>query len=217
MTTLPVPPATTAEAAAPAHGGHTLTGFVLFLCSESLIFLAFFAGYANYKLSSPVWLPAGVEGLELAGPLRYSIVLVSSSLVILLAERALARGQRLAFRLWWLLTMVMGAVFLYGQASEWLQLPFGLRSGVFGACFYLLTGFHGLHVLIGLVLMAVMLLRSFRTADAPARAAEGQAAADLGSAQPADGSHTGVTAVALFWHFVDVIWVALFLLLYVWR
>lgn len=263
MTTLPVvPPSSSSEpsgsdpsgseaSAAPVHGGHTLTGFVLFLCSESLIFLALFAGYATYKLSSPQWLPAGVTGLEWAGPLRYSIVLVSSSLVILLAERALARGRRLAFRLWWLLTMLMGSVFLYGQASEWLQLPFGLRSGVFGASFYLLTGFHGLHVLIGLVLMAVVLVRSFRGAQGPLRAADpgtaiGSAsepelvpavaagiglaeapggialhgagtAAGSGAGQPAGGDHTGITAVALFWHFVDVIWVALFLLLYVWR
>ncbi|MEB3167061.1 MAG: cytochrome c oxidase subunit 3 [Cyanobacteriota bacterium] len=254
MTTLPVLPpsdsgaAGSEAAAAPVHGGHTLTGFVLFLCSESLIFLALFAGYATYRLSSPEWLPAGVTGLEWAGPLRYSIVLVSSSLVILLAERALARGRRLAFRLWWLLTMLMGAVFLYGQASEWLELPFGLRSGVFGASFFLLTGFHGLHVLIGLVLMAVMLVRSFGAAEAPGEAsgeASGEAA-DPGSASassirtglgsdggteggseggseggaealPGDGDHTGITAVALFWHFVDVIWVALFLLLYVWR
>ena len=90
MTTLPAPPPADATTDATAsghhsHGAHNLTGFVLFLCSESLIFLAFFAGYINFKLSSPVWLPPGVEGLELRGPLLYSVVLVSSSLVIVLA------------------------------------------------------------------------------------------------------------------------------------
>jgi len=203
MTTLPAPPPADATTDATAsghhgHGGHNLTGFVLFLCSESLIFLAFFAGYITFKLSSPVWLPPGVEGLELRGPLLYSVVLVSSSLVIVLAERALHHRRLVAFRCWWGLTMLMGAVFLYGQASEWLHLPFALGSGVFGGCFYLLTGFHGLHVLTGIVLMALMLWRSFRPGNY-------------------DGGEAGVTSVALFWHFVDVIWVVLFLLIYVWR
>ena len=195
---------TQAAPEAPAHGGqavhghHTLTGFVIFLLSESVIFLALFAGYAIYKTSSPLWLPAGVEGLEVAMPLRFTVVLVSSSGVIYLAERALHRGRLGAFRAWWLLTMAMGAVFLVGQGMEWAALPFGLGDGVYGASFYLLTGFHGLHVLTGVLLMGLMLVRSFRAGNY-----------DRGS--------VGVTAVSLFWHFVDVIWVVLFVLIYVWQ
>jgi len=181
-----------------AHGGHNLTGMVIFLLSESVIFLAFFAGYAVLKLSSPIWLPAGVEGLEVREPLINTIVLVSSSFVAWFAETRLQRGQLWAFRGVWLLTMAMGTYFVIGQAIEWRQLAFGLGSGVFGSTFYLLTGFHGLHVITGILLMALMLFRSFRPGNY-------------------DGGEAGVTSVSLFWHFVDVIWVVLFLLIYVWQ
>jgi cytochrome c oxidase subunit 3 len=181
-----------------AHGGHNLTGFIIFLCSESIIFLALFAGYITFKLSSPVWLPQGVEGLEVREPLVNTIVLVSSSFVAYGAERALQRGRLWAFRSWWLLTMAMGSFFVYGQAVEWAHLPFALGDGVFGATFYLLTGFHGLHVITGILLMALMLARSFRPGNY-------------------DAGEAGVLSVSLFWHFVDVIWVVLFLLLYIWQ
>lgn len=181
-----------------AHGGHNLTGMVIFLLSESIIFLAFFAGYAVFKSSSPVWLPAGVEGLEVRAPLLFTVVLVSSSFVAYGAERALAERRLWLFRALWLLTMAMGTVFLVGQGLEWAGLPFGLQSGVFGGSFYLLTGFHGLHVLTGILLMGLMLVRSFR----PGNYNSGEA---------------GVISVSLFWHFVDVIWVVLFLLIYVWQ
>lgn len=181
-----------------SHGGHNLTGVVIALLSESVIFLAFFAGYAVLKLSSPIWLPEGVRGLEVRAPLINTLVLVSSSLVAWLAETRLQRRQLWAFRGLWLLTMAMGTFFVVGQAIEWRQLPFGLGSGVFGASFYLLTGFHGLHVITGLLLMAVMLWRSFQPGNY-------------------DGGEAGVASVSLFWHFVDVIWIVLFLLLYVWQ
>jgi cytochrome c oxidase subunit 3 len=180
------------------HADHTITGFVIFLASESLIFLALFVGYAVFKSSAPLWLPAGVEGLEVREPLINTVVLVSSSLVIWLAERALHRQRLGEFRAWWLLTMAMGTYFVIGQAIEWQHLPFGLDSGVFGASFYLLTGFHGLHVVTGLALMAFFLVRSLRP----------------GLVLP-EGK--GVMAVSLFWHFVDVIWVVLFVLTYVWQ
>ncbi|MBE9173508.1 heme-copper oxidase subunit III [Cyanobium sp. LEGE 06143] len=191
---------TTAAAASHGngHANHTLTGFVIFLLSESVIFLAFFAGYAVLKASSPLWLPPGVTGLEVREPLAYTAVLVSSSGVAWLAERALHRRRLWSFRAWWLLTMLMGSVFIYGQVMEWLRLPFGLGDGVFGAGFYLLTGFHGLHVISGILLMGLMLARSFRPGNY-------------------DDGEVGVVAVSLFWHFVDVIWIVLFLLLYVWQ
>jgi cytochrome c oxidase subunit 3 len=185
-------------AAEHAHGGYNLTGFLIFLASESLIFAGLFAAYIVLKGSAPLWLPPGVEGLEVREPLINTIVLVSSSGVAWLAERALHRRQLVRFRLWWLLTMAMGSWFVVGQAREWMGLPFSLGDGVFGACFYLLTGFHGLHVITGVLLMALMLWRSFRPGNY-------------------NGGEAGVTSVGLFWHFVDVIWIALFALLYLWQ
>jgi cytochrome c oxidase subunit 3 len=191
-------PAPTQASHGGSHAGHNLTGMVIFLLSESLIFLAFFVGYAVLKMSSPIWRPAGVDGLEMRDPLINTIILVSSSFVAWFAETRLRRRQLWAFRGAWLLTMAMGTWFVIGQAIEWAHLSFGLASGVFGGTFYLLTGFHGLHVITGILLMALMLWRSFQPGNY-------------------DDGEAGVMAVSLFWHFVDVIWVALFLLLYVWQ
>lgn len=180
------------------HEKHNLTGFIIFLCSESVIFLAFFSGYALLKTSALDWLPAGVDGLEWHMPLINSVVLVSSSGTIYLAERAKARGSIWGFRAFWLLTMALGSYFLYGQAVEWSGLEFGFTSGTFGGTFYLLTGFHGLHVATGVGLMTLMLIKSFIPGNYK-------------------GGEQGVEATSLFWHFVDVIWIILFLLIYVWQ
>lgn len=185
-----------------AHGGehadNRMFGFIVFLLSESVIFLSFFAGYIVYKTTTPDWLPAGVEGLEVRSPLINTIVLVSSSFVIYIAERFLHRENLWGFRAFWLLTMAMGSYFLYGQAVEWMSLPFGFTSGLFGGTFYLLTGFHGLHVLTGVLLQGIMLGRSFLPNNYA-------------------GGEYGVAATSIFWHFVDVIWIVLFTLIYVWQ
>jgi cytochrome c oxidase subunit 3 len=180
------------------HANHNLTGFIIFLCSESVIFLAFFSGYAILKTSALNWLPPGVDGLEWRTPLVNTAVLLSSSGTIMLAEHFKAREKLWLFRGFWLLTMAMGGYFLVGQAVEWSGLAFGFSSGTFGGTFYLLTGFHGLHVATGILLMAIMLIKSF----IPGNYA---------------GGEQGVQATSLFWHFVDVIWIILFLLLYVWQ
>jgi len=196
-TTTPQPLAEHAEAHG-GHGGHNMTGFIIFLCSESVIFLAFFSGYAILKLSALNWLPAGVDGLEWRTPLINTAVLISSSGTIVLAEHFKSKDKLWLFRGFWLLTMAMGSYFLYGQALEWAGLQFGFTSGTFGGTFYLLTGFHGLHVATGILLMAVMLVKSFLSGNYV-------------------GGEQGVQATSLFWHFVDVIWIVLFLLIYVWQ
>ncbi|TVP63981.1 MAG: heme-copper oxidase subunit III [Leptolyngbya sp. LCM1.Bin17] len=180
------------------EGEHRLVGFIIFLLSESVIFLSFFVGYIVYKTTTADWLPAGVEGLEVREPLINTIVLVSSSFVIYFAERYLKKENLWGFRALWLLTMAMGSFFLYGQAVEWASLSFSFTDGLYGGTFYLLTGFHGLHVLTGVLMMAVMLGRSF----IPGNYEDGE---------------VGVIATSLFWHFVDVIWIILFILIYVWQ
>lgn len=180
-----------------AAGNHFFA-LIVFLLSESIIFLSFFAGYISYKTTTTDWLPTGVTGLEIKEPAINTIVLVSSSFVIHLAEICLKRRQLWGFRIFLLLTMSLGTYFLIGQAIEWNGLEFSFTSGVFGGMFYLLTGFHGLHVLTGILLQGIMLSRSFF----PSNYNQG---------------HFGVTATSLFWHFVDVIWIILFLLLYLWQ
>jgi cytochrome c oxidase subunit 3 len=178
--------------------GNKMFGFIVFLLSESVIFLSFFAGYIVYKISSPNWLPPGVEGLELLEPTINTVVLVSSSFVIYFAEKNLEQKNLNGFRLFWLATMAMGSYFLYGQYVEWSQLEFGFTSGIYGGMFYLLTGFHGLHVFTGILLQSIVLIRSFIPGNY-------------------DNGHFGVNSTSLFWHFVDVIWIILFILIYVWQ
>ncbi|MBD2770915.1 cytochrome c oxidase subunit 3 [Iningainema tapete] len=178
--------------------GNSMFGFVVFLLSESIIFLSFFAGYILYKSTTSDWLPPGVSGLEIKAPAINTVILVSSSFVIYLAERALHRHDLTKFRLYLLATIAMGSYFLLGQAIEWRSLEFGFTSGVFGGMFYLLTGFHGLHVLAGILLQIIIFVRSFIPGNY-------------------NSSHFGVNATSLFWHFVDVIWIILFLLIYIWQ
>lgn len=189
----------------PTGGGDTrdqhgkgMFGFTVFLFSESMVFASFFLAYFALRLTTPNWLPPGIPGLEVTRPAINTVVLVSSSFVIFFAERALKRHKLGTFRLLWLLTSAMGTYFLVGQAIEWRSLPFKLTTGLFGTTFYLLTGFHGLHVLTGVLLQLLMFRRSFI---------------------PGNYSHThfGVSATSLFWHFVDVIWLILFSLLYLWQ
>ncbi|MBD2465655.1 heme-copper oxidase subunit III [Oscillatoria sp. FACHB-1407] len=182
------------------EAGNSKFGFIVFLLSESVIFLSFFTGYIIYKTTTSVtdWYPLGVTGLETREPLINTIVLVSSSFVIYVAERYLHDKKLWGFRIFLLTTIAMGSYFLFGQAVEWRGLPFSYTSGTFGGTFFLLTGFHGLHVLSGIVLQLLMLGRSFIPGNY-------------------DNGFFGVEATSLFWHFVDVIWIALYVLIYVWQ
>ena len=178
--------------------GNKMFGFIVFLLSEPFIFSGFFTGYIVYKTTTPDWLPPGVSGLEIKDPAINTVVLVSSSFVIYLAERALGRQDLRKFRLFLMLSIAMGTYFLVGQGIEWSNLSFGFTTGVFGGMFYLLTGFHGLHVLTGILLQIIVFGRSFIPGNY-------------------DTGHFGINAASLFWHFVDVIWIVLFVLIYIWQ
>lgn len=193
----------------PMHSAHRLQarariqrdnlafGFPVFLLSESVVFLSFFVTYILLRLSNPDWFPPGDSGLDIRAGATNTVILLSSSLVIHLAGRALERQRLPQFRRLWLVTMALGILFLFGQIREWMHMPFGLKEGLAGSSFYLFTGFHGLHVFTGVLLMLLMFRRSLQAGNY-------------------SGGHQGVDAVTLFWHFVDVIWIVLFLLLYLW-
>lgn len=184
------------------HGEHPdnrMFGFIVFLLSESMVFLGFFGGYIALKLTTADWLPPNVDGLEIFNPAINTAVLVSSSFVIYFGELALERNKLNVFRLFLFATAAMGTYFLVGQAIEWNGLNFGLTSGLYGGTFYLLTGFHGLHVFVGILLQLGVLLRSFTPKHATPE------------------NHYGFASTSLFWHFVDVIWIILFSLIYLWQ
>ncbi|GAB7530499.1 cytochrome c oxidase subunit 3 [Pseudomonas sp. 3A(2025)] len=133
-------------------------------------------------------------------PLINTVLLVSSSITLALAHRALKHGQRLALKLWLATTVLLGMGFLTLQVMEYRhayhELGLTLGSGIYGATFFMLTGFHGLHVSIGALILLVMLVRILRGHfDA--------------------GHQFGFEAASWYWHFVDVVWIGLFVFVYV--
>ncbi|MCP8688474.1 cytochrome c oxidase subunit 3 [Marinobacterium sedimentorum] len=133
-------------------------------------------------------------------PLINTILLVSSSFTVTLAHKALKVGERSRIVLWLAITVLLGSGFLVFQAYEYLEayheLGLTLHAGVYGATFFILTGFHGLHVTLGSLMLIIIWLRVLR----------GHFDAD---------NHFGFEAVTWYWHFVDVVWVGLFLFVYI--
>lgn len=179
------------------HPDHRLFGFIVFLISESMLFVGLFLAYFTFRLVAPAWPPAGTPELETLLPGINTAILLSSSLVVHQADIAVKKNNIPGLRLWFLATVAMGATFLAGQLYEYNHLEFGLKSNLFGSTFYVLTGFHGLHVLAGLILMAIVLWRSRKPGHYSSE------------------KHFGVEAAEIYWHFVDGVWVILFTLLYV--
>ncbi len=180
------------------HEGHQdlrVLGLLTFLCSEFLMFAGFFTLFLVYRSAAAEWPPAETE-VELLLPTINTVILVSSSFVIHYGDVAIKRGDVGGLRKWYGLTALMGTVFLVGQVYEYLTLGYGLTTNLFSNCFYLMTGFHGLHVFIGLLLILGVLWRSRR---------EGHYNAD---------KHTGVEMAEIYWHFVDIVWIVLFALIY---
>ncbi|MEM9543965.1 MAG: heme-copper oxidase subunit III [Cyanobacteria bacterium P01_E01_bin.42] len=184
--------------AAAAHEEHDFRtlGLLIFLISESLMFGALFASYLIYRASQTTWPPEGTE-VELLLPAINTIILVSSSFVIHRGDTAVKKNDIGGLRLWYGVTALMGAIFLGGQVYEYLSLGYGLTENVFSNCFYLMTGFHGLHVFIGILLILGVVWRSRRPGHYH------------------ENKHTGVEMAEIYWHFVDVIWIILFALLYI--
>ncbi len=181
-----------------AHGEHEdlrVLGLITFLCSEFLMFAGFFAVFLVFRGSAAEWPPKETE-VELLLPAVNTLILVSSSLVINLGTKAIKKNDLAGMRKWFGITAAMGAVFLVGQVYEYMNLGYGLKTNLFSNCFYLTTGFHGLHVFVGLLLILGVLWRSRR------------------ANHYSDITHVGPEMAEIYWHFVDVIWIVLFGLIY---
>lgn len=174
-----------------------LLGVKLGIVSEVMLFGALFAAYFVVRSQAPDWPPVSdLERPELLLPGLNTILLVSSSVTMQLAIWAVRVDAHARMMRWLMATIGLGGVFLVVQMYEFATNGFGLADGVFGSTFYTLTGFHGAHVLVGLLLIAVVTNRArhgFVTAD----------------------RHTSIEAVSYYWHFVDVVWLFLFSTLYV--
>ena len=166
-------------------------GMVLFISSEVMFFGGLFGAYFTLRSSATTWPPPGTPEIELALPIALTIVLLSSSLTM---HRAVAAEADADKRKWLAITMLLGVAFLGGQVAEYAQSGLSVRLNVFTSLFVTMTGFHGLHVAGGVFAMSLALGRLRR--------------------RPAEGM---IHAVGYYWHFVDVIWVMLFAVLYLLR
>ena len=172
-------------------------GMFSLIAAESAIFTIFVVAYIFY-LGKSISGPTPKDVLEL--PILGTICLLSSSLTIHLAVRALRHGKVSAFGLWWFVTMALGTIFLVGTGREWHHLIYDqgltVSTNLFGTTYYSLVGLHAFHVTVGL--MAIVLAMIFTL---------------LGQVKPEHGERAEV--FSLYWHFVDVVWVIVFTVVYV--
>ncbi len=174
-----------------------LLGMVLFIASEVMFFGGLFAAYFNIRADAGSdWPPAGLEHLHATIPAIFTVVLLLSSLTMHAAVHAIRRGNVKGLTRWVAVTLVLGVVFLIGQVYDYSTLHFTIRDGVYGSTFFTLTGFHGAHVFGGAMYLFIVLIRSM-------------------SGQFSKSHHAAVEGAAMYWHFVDVVWIALFFTLYV--
>nr|YP_003934431.1 cytochrome c oxidase subunit III [Thylacodes squamigerus]ADI79414.1 cytochrome c oxidase subunit 3 [Thylacodes squamigerus] len=192
------------------QGHHTLKvskglriGMILFIVSEVCFFFAFFWAFFHSSLAPSVeigccWPPAGISPLNpFSVPLLNTGVLLTSGLTLTWSHHALMEGLRGTALNALMLTVVLGAYFTFLQAGEYYETSFTIADSVYGSTFFVATGFHGLHVLIG---SAFLLVCWFR----------------MSAHHFSLGHHFGFEAAAWYWHFVDVVWLFLYLSIYWW-
>ena len=183
---------------------NTIMGFKLFLFTETMLFVSFFWAYLYSALYPSVfiglsWPPVGLADLLLDPfdiPLTNTVILIYSGFTVTLSHLYLRRGSIFMSAIAMLVTIVFGLAFLYIQYSEYTHAEFDISDGIYGSTFYMLTGFHGGHVIIGVSALIITLIR-------------------LIELHFSSYSHTGFKLALIYWHFVDVVWIFVFLIVYV--
>ena len=190
----------------PAHGSLTRpnmvsVGTIVWLSSELMFFAALFAMYFTIRSvqGSQEWAER-TEVLNIPYAATFTVILVASSVTCQLGVFAAERGDVYGLRRWFVLTLLMGTVFVLGQLNEYRELvtheDTTIASSPYGSVFYLTTGFHGLHVIGGLFAFVIVLMRSTIGRFSPEKA-------------------TSAIVVSYYWHFVDVVWIGLFAAIYI--
>jgi cytochrome c oxidase subunit 3 len=171
-------------------------GMLCLIAAEAAIFTIFVVAYLFY-LGKNVTGPTPKEVLE--APIFLTVCLLSSSITIHLAVKSLKRGTIRSFRVWWLLTFLLGAIFLVGTGREWHRLIYDdgltISTNLFGTTYYSLVGLHAFHVTVGLLALAIVLLFSL-----------------FGLVRQRDTERLDI--LSLYWHFVDAVWVVVFTVVY---
>ena len=186
-------------------------GMLLFIASEVLFFAAFFwaffdaslfhaepGQYARIEATGGVWPPKDIHPFDpFTLPLMNTLILLLSGTTVTWAHHALKEGDRKGLIQGLTLTVVLGVCFTSLQAYEYAHAAFGFRQNVYSSTFFMATGFHGFHVIIGTIFLSVCLFRAVK-----------------GHFKP--DHHFGFEAAAWYWHFVDVVWLFLFVVIYWW-
>jgi len=178
-------------------------GMVLFIASEVMFFVAWFWAFFNASLYPTaqighVWPPHGIEPFDPWHlPFVNTLILLTSGTTVTWAHHALQHGDRKGLLQGLALTILLGLLFTSVQAWEYSHAAFGFKDGIYASTFFMATGFHGAHVIIGTVFLIVTLARAY-----------------LGHFKP--DHHFGFEAAAWYWHFVDVVWLFLFCCIYWW-
>ncbi len=184
---------------------HHRYGMILFIASEVMFFVAWFWAYFSaalypsaHEAVGGTWPPKGVEVLDpFVFPLLNTMILLLSGTTVTWAHHALIHDDRQGLKQGLWVTIALGFLFSCIQAFEYYHAEFGIGSSIYGAAFFMATGFHGFHVIIGTIFLAVCLARTYRGDFTPRQ-------------------HFGFEAAAWYWHFVDVVWLFLFISIYVW-
>ena len=178
----------------PSRGKVAMAGLIV---AESAIFTIFVVAYLFY-LGKSITGPTLREVLET--PIFYTICLLSSSVTIHLAAKFLTRGITFAFLAFWLLTIALGGLFLYGMAQEWHRLIYEhgltISTNLFGTTYYSLVGLHGFHVIAGLIMLTIVAVFGLS-----------------GRVGVEQSGH--IEVLSMYWHFVDAVWVVVFTVVYV--
>jgi cytochrome c oxidase subunit III len=175
-------------------------GTIVWLSSELMFFAALFAMFFSIRAAAPDMWAEHSEELNIPYALFFTVILVLSSITCQIGVFAAERGDVHSLRRWFALTFVMGLMFVLGQANEYRNLVahegIKINADGFGSMFYLTTGFHGLHVTGGLIAFIFYMIRTTMGRFTPAQA-------------------TAAIVVSYYWHFVDIVWIALFFMIYI--
>jgi cytochrome c oxidase subunit 3 len=191
-------------------GNHTLAvqrginiGFALFIISEIFFFLAIFWAFFHSAIGPDIeiggqWPPIGIQTINpFELPLLNTILLLSSGVTVTYAHHSLIQGNRAGTLYGLVFTIILAIIFTTLQGVEYNVSSFTISDGIFGSCFYFGTGFHGLHVLIGTLFLLVGLWRTL-------------------AYHLTTNHHLGLEAAILYWHFVDIVWLFLYIFIYYW-
>jgi cytochrome c oxidase subunit 3 len=173
-----------------------LLGMLLFIISEIMIFGAFFTAYFFIRVvQADPWPAPGTTIPVLVAGIN-TCILLSSSLTLHWAETSIKAGNRFGLKAGILSTLLLGMTFLFVQVNEYVHLGFAPKDSAQGTIFYGLTGLHGAHVFVGLTLLTIVTVRSFKGHFSPEE-------------------HRGVEVPGIYWHFVDVMWIVVYFAVYI--